>query len=264
VISVGLWQHSDFQNSYQESRIRELTSRLAVAEKALSMHRHSSSPVVLPTEEDWTHGSRISSTGRTPKASPDSSAGAGVGQDITDINLCTNTIEFHGGSSSVAILDQVQRDCEDIQGPYILESQALPRSLVSALHNSGFLPQAVTSQGDLFTIDGRGYFQDEAIIFMESYFDTLHYIHPIIDKNDFTDRSKELWISGSGSSSFMALYYSLLSLGALVRTWDEHQILGLTRFEWSQQLFQKAQAHLDEKRFSNDLDTVQALFLMVR
>jgi hypothetical protein len=144
----------------------------------------------------------------------------------------------------------------------MLAKEATP-SLISALYNTGFSPQAASLDDQYGPYMEHNFYSDQAVVFMDGYFDSLHYIHPIIDKGNFTKRAKELWLGHSRNSSFIALYLSLLSLGALVRVWDECQLLGMTRFEWSRKLFQEAQTSLDQVKFSNDLDTVQCLFLMV-
>jgi hypothetical protein len=62
--------------------------------------------------------------------------------------------------------------------------------------------------------------------------------------------------------SFIALYYSLLSPGALIRVWDEESIDGMGRFEWSRKSFANARMYLVELELTNDLDTVQCLIVM--
>jgi hypothetical protein len=91
-------------------------------------------------------------------------------------------------------------------------------------------------------------------------------MQPFIDKEDFVTRARELWFNRNSQpkTSFIALYFSLLSIGALVREWDEIRLDGLTRLEWSRKLFGEAQAHLNRLHYSNDLETVHCLFLMVR
>jgi hypothetical protein len=100
---------------------------------------------------------------------------------------------------------------------------------------------------------------------MEGYFENLNLLHPLIDKEDFLSRVHDLWFGRDPTPepSFLALYLSLLSLGAAMRVWDESQLAGRTRFEWSRKLFSEAQTYLNGLCFSNDLETVQCLYLMV-
>lgn len=135
--------------------------------------------------------------------------------------------------------------------------------MVSAFHNPGFSPQFTPLPREFSPPIAFDFNIDQAVVFMDGYFDTLHYIHPIIDKEDFTTRANDLWAGRLCASSFIALYYSVLSLGALVRVWDEQQLLGMTRFEWSRKLFDEARTCLDNVAFSNDVNVVQCLVLMV-
>lgn len=100
---------------------------------------------------------------------------------------------------------------------------------------------------------------------MNGYFENIHFIHPFINKEDFLIRANDLWFNRAHTPepSFVALYLSVLSFGSLVRVWDEDTVAGLGRFEWSRKLFGEAQAYLNYLRFSNDLETVQCLYLMV-
>ncbi|KAK2810146.1 hypothetical protein FQN50_003115 [Emmonsiellopsis sp. PD_5] len=220
-----------------ETRIKELTARLEIKEDSSpnSQQRLFALPLV-----DRTRG---------PAGSPDES-------ELTDVNQHTNAIEFYGSTSSIAFLGQIQK----LRGNRVSTAEDTP-SLVSTLHNSAFSPHsaAITSakRSDNF------YFK-QAHVFMDAYFGSIHFIHPFIDKEDFVSRANDLWFGRSAppDASFMALYLSLLSVGALVRTWDEEQLDGLTRFEWSRRLFNEAQAYLVELQFSTDLETVQSLYLM--
>jgi hypothetical protein len=259
-------------------RIRGLTERLSAAESTLSRQRAEarSSSYQSPQRPILYFEKRLATVSSNGPANmiesvpvpsvEEEESDPTNNSEITDINHYTKTIEFHGSSSSVAILRQVQGDCGKLQEQYseqYSENKEEAASLISALHNPGFSPQPPpTSRACIPSVE-HSYYIHQANVFMTSYFDTLHCIHPIIDKEDFSERAKDLWQGQSCSSSFMALYYSVLSLGALVRVWEEDELLGMTRFEWSRKLFQKAQVCLDESKFANNLDTIQCLFLMV-
>jgi hypothetical protein len=110
----------------------------------------------------------------------------------------------------------------------------------------------------------RYYFR-QAHVFIEGYFESIHFMHPFIDKNHFLSRAQDLWFRAETrpQPTFVAFYLALLSIGALVRVWDEPTIDGMGRFEWSRKLFKEAEIYLHTRRFHNDLDTVHCLFLMV-
>ncbi|KAJ5492972.1 hypothetical protein N7539_001718 [Penicillium diatomitis] len=183
--------------------------------------------------------------------------------EIQELNHHTNGIEFYGSTSAAAILGHLKKSKE----PNAYEDpspRAAKFSLISTLHNPGFSPACST--GVLTGSDERNYYFEVAYIFMSGYFENIHFIHPFIDKEGFLLRANDLWMNPipAQGSSFIALYLSVLSFGALVRVWDEDKIAGLGRFEWSRKLFGEAQAHLNYLRFSNDLETVQCLYMMAK
>jgi hypothetical protein len=81
---------------------------------------------------------------------------------------------------------------------------------------------------------------------MEGYFEYLDFIHPLIDKESFILGAHNLWFGKNPQpDSFIALYLSLLSLGALIRAREQLPLGGLTGFEWSRKLFAEAQGYLN-------------------
>jgi hypothetical protein len=187
---------------------------------------------------------------------------AGADAEIADVNRHTNAVEYHGSTSSMAFLGDLQRRRSSQQRDGIDETS----SLVSALHNPAFNPQVASPAAQKNLQVKHNFYFKQAHIFIDAYFDNLHYIHPLVDKEDFQARASDLWFGRASpdDASFKALYLSLIALGALVKTWDEERLDGLTRFEWSRRLFLEAQSYLSELRFSNDLDTVQALYFMAK
>lgn len=62
----------------------------------------------------------------------------------------------------------------------------------------------------------------------------------------------------------MALFYSILSLGALTREWDKDLLGDLGRFKWPRKLFQYATLAMGVPPGRNDLETVQTYIIMAR
>lgn len=187
-------------------------------------------------------------------------------EDLTDTNTHTNNIEYYGGSSSVAFLRRVQTKCDD--QTRTLGSGKCKSSLVSMLHNTAFSPLSPSEPPPLVdkALDqGRFYFR-VSTKFIEGYFENIHYIQPILDRDEFTTRCEDLWFGEpqKQSASFHALYYSVMSLGALVRIWHEGPLCGLNRFEWSRLLFTEARMVISRLGATTDLEMVQCLFLVVR
>lgn len=188
-------------------------------------------------------------------------------EEISEFNHHTNGIEFHGSTSSAAFIGHLEKARE----PKRPEEQSNLRppdgsySLISTLHNSSFSPSCATGPVQPEFLQNQRFYFDQAYAFMNGYFENIHFIHPFIDKDDFMARAHDLWFNRNHqqSLSFIALYLSVLSFGALVRVWDEEILNGLTRFDWSRKLFREAQMYLNYLQFSNDLETVQCLYLMV-
>lgn len=185
--------------------------------------------------------------------------------DVTDTNPHTNSIEFYGGSSSIAFLRQVQIKCD--VGTKAIESGVRP-SLVSMLYNTAFSPlllEEPAPRKDTPIDEGRFYFR-VSTKFLDGYFENIHHIQPILEKDEFVTRCEDLWFGRSQKQthSFHALYYSVMSLGALVRVWDKSTICGMDRFQWSRKLFAEARLVINRLGTTTDLEMVQCLFIMVR
>jgi len=136
-------------------------------------------------------------------------------------------------------------------------------SVVSLLHNSAFEPQPFGRTGNISNelhIANKFYFR-VAHTFMEGYFDSLHSVHPIIDRQEFALRAENLWFGRPEKTTFKCLYLTLMALGALMRIWDEDKIEGLSRTEWCRKLFDEAQVYMHQSAMSFDVETVQAFFL---
>lgn len=133
------------------------------------------------------------------------------------------------------------------------------------VHHQSSLPSFTAGYREGISLRDHNYYFEYAHTFISGYFDNVHYTHPFIEKAYFMSRSHDLWLNRNPQPelSFVALYLSVLSFGALVRVWDEGRLGGLTRFEWSRKLFAEAQGYLNHLQFSTDLETVQCLYLMV-
>ncbi|OJJ48751.1 hypothetical protein ASPZODRAFT_130868 [Penicilliopsis zonata CBS 506.65] len=263
----------------------------------------SQAEATVPAGVEATPTSLLRTDSTTPREQPVESTTDAITDELSELNHHTNGIEFHGSTSSAAFLGHLQRSREPKQPPNnsgggalwntgagagtgpgpgngtsinintaAPETSAASYSLISTLHNPAFSPSnTVDAPGRAATATAgvshdQNYYFEQAHVFMNGYFENIHFIHPLIDKEDFLLRAHGLWFNHSQrpDASFVALYLSVLSFGALVRVWDEEKIAGLGRFEWSRKLFAEAQLYLDYLRFSNDLETVQCLYLMAK
>jgi hypothetical protein len=249
-----------------ERKVEELTAQLR--NSTSNQQRHSKEH-----SEFWTtrNGPSILNPDIRTDENEQSSSEAVGGEEILEVNRHTNSIEFHGNTSSAAALGQLHEDEDEDEEPTASTHQSgesAQKSIVSTLHNPNFQiqsPQLTQDAHEVSLRDSNFYFE-HAHVFIEGYFENLHFIHPIIDKENFVSRAHDLWMGRNlqPANSFIALYLSLLSLGALTRVWDQPQLGELGRFEWSRKLFTEAQGFLHNSLFTNDLETIQALYLMVR
>lgn len=103
-------------------------------------------------------------------------------------------------------------------------------------------------------------------MFLDDFFSTLHYIFPILGKALFMRRCEDLWTSEDSAvkSSFVALYFSVLSLGALVGPRSDELIGGLDNLTWSRKFFDESRTLCSALGMVTDLEMVQCYFFLVR
>jgi hypothetical protein len=102
--------------------------------------------------------------------------------------------------------------------------------------------------------------------FLDGYFQNLHFIHPVISRDTFFSKCEDLWFGRSENPppSFVALYYAIMSLGAIIQEWDEETLDGMGRFDWARKMFHLASGALELTPSHNDLHTVQACLIMAK
>lgn len=219
------------------------------------------------------------------------------GQEVTAINSHTRNVEFYGSSSSVALLSQVQRGGDRSPASSEAgggaaehsESDAVAAALLSNLHNPAFSPPTLdapdkggpgagtpfgggggttvltVAEAQLSAMEPAYYRQ--CSVFLHNFFSTMHYIHPMIDKTSFLERCEVLWSGDKEAmrqhASFVPLYFSILSIGALVGYRDIEPVGGVSNQKWSRRFFNEARARFKELELATDLEMVQTFFFMV-
>lgn len=180
------------------------------------------------------------------------------------MNTHTRDVEFYGSSSSVALLSHVRRTGEEDND----DDDA--GALLSSLHNPHFDPSGSqdTQRGRKSTEESdHSPWYLQCRNFIDGFFSAIHYIHPILDKTSFVQRCESLW-AGEGPenkriTSFVALYYSILSIGALVGTREDELVDGMTNLAWSRKFFDRAKDCCNRLGMVTDLDMVQCYFILV-
>ena len=188
--------------------------------------------------------------------------------EVNDVNPHTRNHEFHGPTSSMAFLAAIQPHQKPSRDTNDRTETATSHSLVSTFHNNAFSPPSPLGniEHEYAALETQRFHFRQAHFFLDGYFQTLHFIHPIIDRGPFLARCEDLWFGRADrqSRTFVALYYAVLSLGALVREWHGGAVDGLGRLEWSRKLFQHANAALGGLRATHDLETVQTLIILAK
>ncbi|OBR04053.1 C6 transcription factor [Colletotrichum higginsianum IMI 349063] len=233
--------------------------------------------------------SRSTAAGGSPSNAARSRNAAG--QEISGVNRHTRNVEFYGSSSSVALLSHVQRtgDDEPVISPDLGSDAG---TLLSNLHNPAFSSPSATDQVQTQTQTPGGASSstttaaDAAFTtaearsstrptthypqcrhFLQSFFSSIHYVHPILDRKLFFDRCEELWARPGDvrePSSFVALYYSILSLGALVGVREDEPVDGVGNLQWSRRFFDEAKRRCDQLGMVTDLEMVQCYFFLAK
>lgn len=239
----------------------ELSSQTALHSEDQPIHRRSTTSGDLVVQQEC---ATLSDQPRPSLIESDGDLTDEGATEVLDINPLTKAVEFHGNTSSVAFIGRLRKEYVDKHDDSQENDDTERPSIAGTFHNHTFSPHSM-----VFPTDGSNdeqFYIPQAYIFLEAYFNNLHYIHPILDRDVFFERCKDLWQGHPErqSSGFVALYFSLMSLGSLIRTWTKESISGMDRFGWSRMLFERAQLALGKPGFNNDLETIQALFIIAK
>lgn len=268
-----------------EEQIRQLSASLESHKVSQSNHGgEGSSPALsgLAIKSSASQGSPGTDVG-FPSSPIRTKPGAAAGQEVTAINKHTRNVEFYGSSSSVALLSQLHRrndehsyDGTDTGSEGHSESDAAAAVLLSNLHNPAFSPGEVDA-GETPISPQAGLEKQASVVetthyrqcsvFLHNFFSSIHYIHPILDKTSFLERCEILWSGDEAAikqvASFVPLYYSVLSLGALVGYRDAEPVGGINNQKWSRKFFNETRLRFTQLEIVTDLEMVQCYFFLV-
>jgi hypothetical protein len=193
--------------------------------------------------------------------------------EILEFNKKTGEYEFHGHTSYMTFLDEARKLYQppqdilpiEIRPGITIKTGKTSTPVLDVLHNSSFFNCRAT----LSPNKHRGvpdYSSFPACLFLESYFDTVHFLHPIVFEGATREIAKRLWQHGSSLylAPFDALYFAVLSMGALTYNWEEGLIGGMGRFEWSRLFFSQAEVACGSPGTNNNIAIVQATYIMAK
>src|SRR5271154_2499376 len=166
----------------------------------------------------------------------------GADHSLIDVNNETHGVEYYGGSSSVAILDRLYKRARRQSTNYRPhESASNKPSVVNLLHNPDFhelSPSAVLASPD-------GVPTNEPVSsrlieggFLNAFFDTLHYMHPVVDKKEFLERCDKGAVESE--SDFAALYYACLAIAAITSPEKDPKLTGYSPIQWANMYVDRA------------------------
>lgn len=189
--------------------------------------------------------------------------------ELTYMHRATLTFEFHGQTSSLAFLERLMKIKESNSDTGLGSNTTDPNGpIIHEFQNDAL---SIQRGSPLATDDNvENYYPHHAILFIDSYFKTLHYIYPIIDQAVFMEQSYLLWTGRNKNhkrpilQGFRALYFAVLSLGALTRSWTEDSIGGMDKHAWSSMLFEKAETLIGRPGSLFNLQGVQTLIILAQ
>lgn len=145
----------------------------------------------------------------------------------------------------------------------LIPAVAQPPSWAASLPKINALPSSMQIQATDQSQSSSQHHVRQLRYFLDGYFQSLHYIHPFLDKAKFLSRCEHFWSGPSEQPrSFVALYYAIMSLAAITQESGENLADGETRIEWSRDMFQRASDVLNAAPGNTDLDTLQAYLIL--
>jgi len=166
----------------------------------------------------------------------------GADHSLIDINNETHGVEYYGGSSSVAILDRLYKRARRQSTNYSAHASTSNKpSVVNLLHNPDFhelSPTAVNASPD----GGPSHEPVSSRLieggFLNAFFDTLHYMHPVVDKQEFLERCDKGAVESE--SDFAALYYACLAIAAITSPEKDPKLTGYSPIQWANMYVDRA------------------------
>ena len=166
----------------------------------------------------------------------------GADHSLLDVNSETHGVEYYGGSSSVAILDRLYKRARRQSTNYRAHTSASNKpSVINLLHNPDFHERSPSAAH----VSPDGLPQNEPVSsrlieggFLNAFFDTLHYMHPVVDKQEFLERCDKGAVESE--CDFAALYYACLAIATITSSEKDPKLAGYSPIHWANMYVDRA------------------------
>jgi hypothetical protein len=159
----------------------------------------------------------------------------GTEHSLIEVNKETHGVEYYGGSSSIAMVDQVfKRARRQSSNKKSSSSASHKPSVVNLLHNPEFHDLSPSAHQSPDGFPQAGELTSTRLVeegFLNAFFDTLHYMHPIIDKTAFMEKCEKG--ATELENPFAALYFACLALGAITSPEKDPKLSGFSPIQWA-------------------------------
>ena len=236
---------ADLESLFLAAQVRERTAHPASTAPIGPPDPPSISPDQKPTispDGNRTGGKPLDRVFRDESTEDDAPSPPGADHSLIDVNNETRGVEYYGGSSSVAILDRLYKRARR-QSPNRARTSASNKpSVVNLLYNPEFHEPSPTAMQS--SPDGRPHPTEPVSSrlieggFLNAFFDTLHYMHPVLDKNVFIERCDKG--AAEARNDFAALYYACLALAAITSPEKDPKLTGFSPIQWANMYVDRA------------------------
>jgi hypothetical protein len=189
---------------------------------------------------------------RSRDESPDDDAASppGAEHSLVEVNNETHGVEYYGGSGSLAILDRLYKRArrQSAANRQRTSTASTKPSVVNLLHNPDFeysptaphaSPDGVVHTSEPISsrlIEGG---------FLNAFFDTLHYMHPVVDKNHFLEKCDKGALETE--NDFAALYYACLAVASITSPEKDPKLSGYSPIQWANMYVDRAKKSISPK-----------------
>ena len=236
---------ADLESLLLAEQVRERTSHPALTAPVVPPNPSFTSPDQKPAVSTYGNHTGVKYPDRVSgdkSTEDDMPSPPGADHSLIDVNNETHGVEYYGGLSSVAILDRLYKRAHRQTSNRPRTSASNKPSVVNLLHNPEFHELSPTAMHN--SPDGLLHPTEPVSSrlieggFLNAFFDTLHYIHPVIDKNVFIERCDKGAVEAE--NDFAALYYACLALAAITTPEKDPKVSRFSPIQWANMYVDRA------------------------